>query len=105
MARKRVLIPGAAGYRSRQLLPVVREHYDLVLLDWRKPHDIEDLIEVDLVNPDSTPIANTSREPMQSFTTRAALARSMARSWRRTRPPTSVVWRATSASAISSSST
>ena len=38
MARKRVLITGAAGYLSRQLLPVFRERYDLVLLDRRKPH-------------------------------------------------------------------
>ena len=33
MARKRVLITGAAGYLSRQLLPVFRERYDLVLLE------------------------------------------------------------------------
>ena len=52
MARKRVLITGAAGYLSRQLLPVFLERYDLVLLDRRKPHDIDDIIEVDLVNPD-----------------------------------------------------
>ena len=52
MARKRVLITGAAGYLSRQLLPVFRERYDLLLLDRRKPHDIDDIIEVDLVNPD-----------------------------------------------------
>ena len=52
MARKRVLITGAAGYLSRQLLPVFRERYDLVLLDRRKPHDIDDIIEVDLVNPE-----------------------------------------------------
>ena len=45
MARKRVLITGAAGYLSRQLLPVFRERYDLVLLDRRKPHDIDDIIE------------------------------------------------------------
>jgi len=44
MARKRVLITGAAGYLSRQLLPVFRERYDLVLLDRRKPHDIDDII-------------------------------------------------------------
>ena len=52
MARKRVLITGAAGYLSRQLLPVFRERYDLVLLDRRKPHDTDDIIEVDLINPD-----------------------------------------------------
>jgi nucleoside-diphosphate-sugar epimerase len=33
MARKRVLITGAGGYLSRQLLPVFRERYDIVLLD------------------------------------------------------------------------
>ena len=47
MARKRVLITGAAGYLSRQLLPVFRERYDLVLLDRRKPDDIDDIIEVE----------------------------------------------------------
>ena len=52
MPRKRVLITGAAGYLSRQLLPVFRERYDLVLLDRRKAHDIDGIIEVDLVNPD-----------------------------------------------------
>ena len=44
MARKRVLITGAAGYLSRQLLPVFRERYDLVLLDRRKPQDIDGII-------------------------------------------------------------
>lgn len=52
MTRKRVLITGAAGYLSRQLLPVFRERYDLVLLDRHKPNDIDDIIEVDLTNPD-----------------------------------------------------
>jgi hypothetical protein len=33
MARKPVLITGATGYLLRQLLPVFRERYDLVLLD------------------------------------------------------------------------
>jgi uncharacterized protein YbjT (DUF2867 family) len=42
MARKRVLITGAAGYLSRQLLPVFRERYDLVLLGRRKPHAPQD---------------------------------------------------------------
>ena len=52
MSRKRVLITGAAGYLSRQLLPVFRERYDLVLLDRHKPDDIDDIIEVDFTNPD-----------------------------------------------------
>ena len=89
MARKRVLITGAAGYLSRQLLPVFRERYDLVLLDRRKPDDIDDIIEIDLddvvdiaANPTtsttssrsissirtSTPIGNTSKASMRSFT-------------------------------------
>ena len=40
MARKRVLITGAAGYLSRQLLPVFRERYDLVLLDRSEREDL-----------------------------------------------------------------
>ena len=52
MSRKRVLITGAAGYLSRQILPVFRERYDLVLLDRHKPEDIDDIIEVDFTNPD-----------------------------------------------------
>ena len=52
MNRKRVLITGAAGYLSRQLLAAFRERYDLVLLDRHRPDDIGDIIEVDLTNPD-----------------------------------------------------
>jgi hypothetical protein len=44
MSRKRVLITGAAGYLSRQLLPVFRHRYDLVLLDVVTPPDIPDVI-------------------------------------------------------------
>ncbi|MEX2642294.1 MAG: hypothetical protein WD270_02490 [Acetobacterales bacterium] len=52
MSRKRVLVTGAAGSISRQLLPAFRERFDLVLLDVKKPDDIDDVIEVDLKDPD-----------------------------------------------------
>jgi hypothetical protein len=52
MARKRVLVTGAAGTISRQLLPALRERYDLVLLDIQSPDDLADVIPVDLKNPD-----------------------------------------------------
>ncbi|MCB1741193.1 MAG: NAD(P)-dependent oxidoreductase [Gammaproteobacteria bacterium] len=52
MSRKRVLITGAAGYLSRQLLPLFRERYELVLLDIERPTDLPEVIEVDLKNPD-----------------------------------------------------
>ena len=47
MPRKRVLVTGAAGAISRQILPALRERFDLVLLDVKKPDDIDDVIEVE----------------------------------------------------------
>ncbi len=52
MSRKRVVVTGAAGQISRQLLPAFRERYDLVLLDVTPPEDIEGVIAVDMKNPD-----------------------------------------------------
>jgi hypothetical protein len=55
MSKKRVLITGASGYVSSQLLPEFRDRYELVLLDSRKEGRgglIEDVFEVDLTNPD-----------------------------------------------------
>ena len=60
MARKRVLITGAAGYLSRQLLPVFRERYELVLLDRRKPTISTTSSRSISSIPTSTPIASTS---------------------------------------------
>lgn len=51
-ARRKVLVTGAAGYLSRQLLPALRERYDLVLLDIATPADIEGVVAVDLADPD-----------------------------------------------------
>ena len=53
MAKRRVLLTGAAGYISSQLLPTFRERYDLVLLDvtnrsGRAPGPVDDIIAVDL---------------------------------------------------------
>jgi hypothetical protein len=57
MAKRRVLLTGAAGYISSLLLPAFRERYELVLLDvtrssGRAPGPVDDVIEVDLADPD-----------------------------------------------------
>lgn len=51
MARKKVLVTGAAGTISRQILPAFRDRYDLVLLD-SNPAGDNAIIETDLSNPD-----------------------------------------------------
>jgi len=54
MAKRNVLITGAAGYLAGQLLPVFRERYHLTLLDIRKQRRdgtlLQDINEVDLVD-------------------------------------------------------
>ena len=57
MTKKRVLITGAAGTISSQILPAFRENYDLVLLDAKSSGDNE-VIQTDLSDPD----LNTYRE-------------------------------------------
>ena len=56
MAKRRVLVTGACGYIAAQLLPALRERYDLTLLDTRtKDRDgrpVEDVQLADLTNPD-----------------------------------------------------
>jgi nucleoside-diphosphate-sugar epimerase len=55
MARKRVVVTGAAGTISSQLLPALRARYDLVLLDRTRDGRagrIEDIALVDLADPD-----------------------------------------------------
>lgn len=55
MKKRRVLMTGAGGYISSQLLPAFRERYELVLLDISKAtkrERIDDVIEVDLTDPD-----------------------------------------------------
>ena len=55
MAKRRVVLTGAAGYISAQLLPVLHERYDLVLLDLTKETKggrIHEIQEVDLSSPD-----------------------------------------------------
>ena len=51
MAKKRVLVTGAAGTISSQILPAFRERYDLVLLD-AKPLGDNEIIQADISNPD-----------------------------------------------------
>ncbi len=51
MTKKKVLVTGAAGTISRQILPAFRERYDLVLLD-AKPSSGNGIIQTDLSNPD-----------------------------------------------------
>lgn len=55
MARRRVVLTGAAGYISAQLLPAFRERYDLVLLDVTKEtknRRVDDIRQADLCDPD-----------------------------------------------------
>jgi len=52
MARQRVLITGASGEISRQIIPAFRERYDLTLLDTRPADHANDIIDVDVSDPD-----------------------------------------------------
>jgi hypothetical protein len=52
MAKRRVLITGASGEISRQILPAFRERYELVLLDTRPSAHANDIVEADLSDPD-----------------------------------------------------
>ncbi len=55
MTRRKVLLTGAAGTISNQLLPVLRERYDLVCLDVTNDTGngvIDDVVIADLGNPD-----------------------------------------------------
>jgi hypothetical protein len=52
MAKRRILITGAAGEITRQLLPAFRERYDLVLLDTRRSEHATDIITADVSDPD-----------------------------------------------------
>src|ERR687897_814073 len=54
--RKRVLLTGATGYIAGQLLPALREHYDLRLIDVRdrnrKGERVPDVEVIDLLSVD-----------------------------------------------------
>jgi NAD+ dependent glucose-6-phosphate dehydrogenase len=56
MAKKRVLMTGAAGYVAGQMLPTLRARYDLVLVDvsrkTRRGEELADVTAVDLIDPD-----------------------------------------------------
>ncbi len=52
MARRRVLITGAAGQISSQIIPAFRERYDLTLVDTRPADHANDIIEADVSDPD-----------------------------------------------------
>jgi len=56
MAKKRVLMTGAAGYVAAQMLPTLRARYDLVLVDvtgkTRRGEELADVTVVDLIDPD-----------------------------------------------------
>ena len=61
MPRKRVLLTGAAGYVAAQMLPTLRERYDLVLVDvtraTRGGAELPDVTVVDLIPPDRSAYA------------------------------------------------
>jgi len=52
MAPRRVLITGASGEITRQLLPTFRDRYELVLLDTRPSEHANDIIDVDVSDPE-----------------------------------------------------
>jgi hypothetical protein len=56
MAKRRVLVTGACGYIAGQLLPALRERYDLALLDTRAEdrhgRPVDGVQLADLTNPD-----------------------------------------------------
>ena len=56
MTRRKVLVTGAAGKIAGQVLPALRERYDLTLLDVRTTdrdgHEVEGIQIADLVNKD-----------------------------------------------------
>ena len=52
MAKRRVLITGASGEITRQILPAFRERYELTLLDTRPADHANDVIEADVSDPD-----------------------------------------------------
>lgn len=52
MAKRRVLITGASGEITRQILPAFRERYELTLLDTRPSARANDIVEVDVGDPD-----------------------------------------------------
>ncbi len=56
MTKRRVVLTGAAGYLADRMLPVLRERYDLVLLDLRTRNqegwEVEGIVEADLLSRD-----------------------------------------------------
>jgi len=56
LAKKRVVVTGAAGYVAQRMLPELRERWDLVLLDVRPPtrdgRTVPGLVVADLTKPD-----------------------------------------------------
>ena len=58
----RVLLTGASGYVASQMLPTLREEYEMVLLDIRDTDRNGDRVEgvqtVDLIDPDRTRYAH-----------------------------------------------
>ena len=61
MVKRRVLITGASGEVSRQILPAFRERYDLTLLDTRPANHANDIIEADVSDPDVDAIVHNVR--------------------------------------------
>ena len=51
MAKRRVLITGASGEISRQILPKFRECYEVTLLDTQSSEHANDIIEADVSDP------------------------------------------------------
>ena len=52
MGKRRVLITGASGQISKQILPAFRERYELTLLDTHLDKRANDVVEADIADPD-----------------------------------------------------
>jgi hypothetical protein len=61
MQRQRVLLTGAAGYIAGQLLPALRERYELRMIDVKKRNregaEVADVVIADLLNDDRASVA------------------------------------------------
>ena len=73
MSKRKVLITGGTGYVAGRMLPVLRERYDLTILDVkttnREGEEVSDVVIADLTNRDRDAYrANISGGRMRSST-------------------------------------
>jgi hypothetical protein len=90
MAKRRVVITGASGEITRQLLPTFRDRYELVLLDTRASAHTNDIIEADVSDPDIDKYREHFRDVDAVVhnvrATKPGVATSAPRQWLKVRP-------------------